>query len=104
FFDADDAHVFGQLRVECARDRQHRMRTRHRRARDLPYGMHTRIRASGAVHGHWRTLEMCERVLEQTLDRRTRRLTLPPDEPRSVVGDGVLERAHGRLWAMGCGL
>ena len=63
-------------------------------ARDLAERVHAGIGPPGAVHGDRRALEPRERVLEQPLDRLALGLPLPADEPRAVVREGQLQRAH----------
>jgi len=64
--------------------------------RDLTTRMDAGIRPTGADDCDWLSFEQRERLLEQLLNRRTRRLPLPSDELGPVVRERQLIGSHSR--------
>src|ERR1700745_2753699 len=56
--------------------------------------MDTGVSAAGADDRYRPAVELAQRILEETLDRCARRLSLPADEPRSVIRERDLEAGH----------
>ena len=83
-----------KTRIQRANQRLTLDRALERKTGDLAQRVHPGVGPSGAGDAHRALIELCQHLFEQALDRRARRLPLPADEVRAVVGEGDLEGAH----------
>ena len=86
--------VGGKPRVQRPHQRVGLDRALERKRGDLAQRVHARVGPAGAGDADIAAIELAKRVLDQPLDRRARRLPLPADVVRAVVGEGDLERRH----------
>src|SRR5262249_22058062 len=91
---SQDAHGGRQMIVQCADNGRSIDVALQGDVRDLTTGMNARIRPTGTNDCNGLSFEQPEGLLEQFLDRRTRRLPLPSDELRSVVRERQLISSH----------
>ena len=93
-FDRQHADVGRQDRVQRSGERRGGQRRGEADRRHLAKRVHTGVGPARAMNHDIRSLNRCERVFQQSLNRGAGGLTLPADVVRAVVLQRDLQGAH----------